>query len=299
MKKITALLGLILSTHLFAHTDMMALTSDLGISTDTNGKCEYSKEDLIDVYLSKRGVQSDKPLVLDKSTNLAPFWQCIFLKQNLNRDMSREDNMPSIHEVFADTLSLPDQEFEVSGRIRYMGTVPKKYRYGVKIENGLATLSVKIHFEGLNPKPITYRLKLAEDNWNKQIQKYSKNYKFRFIIAENKKDSHFSVTLTDNNSRGPYDKTWSTRWGDLDMVHEIGHMMGLDDEYSNLGMTIKRGPSVLLRSLTGINTDESNNKLFKSMKCDLTSIMCYQLNYQAEITQSHYYLVLSRIFQRN
>ena len=55
---------------------------------------------------------------------------------------------------------------------------------------------------------------------------------YEFIRAESRESANFVVNLVTDFYRGPYLVEWSTGWGATTVAHEVGHMMGLDDEYN-------------------------------------------------------------------
>lgn len=311
-KNIIALLFLAVSAPAFAHPqgghnqdDFAGVARALEIKIGNDDKCLFDRNELTEVFLASKyphRIVEGATFPLPLKSDITPYWDCVFLRQHLNRDMSRKDKMPSGDDVFASHLNLQDQEFDVEGRIRYMGTIPKKYKYNVKIENGIATLTVKIHFDKNSSEKshdiIKRRLQAAEGYWNTSLNRYSSNFKVKFLKVEDKKDSFFSVKLVDKFTRGPYDTAWSTDWDNETVTHEIGHMLGLDDEYNNVGYSIKMAPRELFSNVTGIITDRDQFKRNESLKCDITSLMCNPYAYRPTITKAHAYVVLSRVFER-
>ncbi|MCB0386731.1 MAG: hypothetical protein KDD43_15160, partial [Bdellovibrionales bacterium] len=92
---------------------------------------------------------------------------------------------------------------------------------------------------------------------------------FRFKVETVEDLSHFSVSLKDS-TRGPYNSSWSRAWRGRTIAHEIGHMMGLADEYKTISGEID---------------------------CLEDSLMC--TSYRGTLWVHHYYLVLRRIFSEH
>lgn len=157
----------------------------------------------------------------------------------------------------------------ITGSITYVGIFPKDYHYDVIPENGGFTLEVRIHFKKITPELkeiFKERLKLASQIWTNNQIDLGVPYQFRFLLEENKKTAHYSVALKDD-TRGPYDTEWSIHWRETTVAHEVGHMLGVGDEYG---------------TLTQHN------------KCLRESLMCS--SYTGAPLKLHYYHVLRRLF---
>lgn len=125
----------------------------------------------------------------------------------------------------------------VVGQITYVGLFRRTYRYDVISRvSGEKIFRVKVHFKNATPDDLQLakqKMKRAEEIWNASIWPRDFIYSFRFEVVENEKESHFSVWLKDK-TRGPYDTYWSRGWGPRTYAHEVGHMLGLGDEYETL-----------------------------------------------------------------
>lgn len=124
-----------------------------------------------------------------------------------------------------------------TGKITYVGVFQKAYKYDVvQARNGEFIFRVKVHLK--NPKAgdiVHFRAKTqeAQDIWNAARVPTNFSYRFEFAIVEKKEQAHFSVNVKDT-TRGPYDTNWGRSWSGRTIAHELGHMLGLGDEYKTL-----------------------------------------------------------------
>ncbi|MES2802623.1 MAG: hypothetical protein V4654_09045 [Bdellovibrionota bacterium] len=126
----------------------------------------------------------------------------------------------------------------IQGKIIYVAFVAKKYKYDVIYTPNSTdvTLSVKVNF--LNPtgqdlENFKKKFIEAEQIWNTNQIPLDFKYRFQFQVVTNPKEAHFSVILWDE-TRGPYDTNWGRNWKSTTIAHELGHMMGLGDEYETI-----------------------------------------------------------------
>jgi hypothetical protein len=156
----------------------------------------------------------------------------------------------------------------IRGKMTYVNVFPKKYAYDVEAgEDGL-TLRVKIHFRNPTPEDIsefTTKVHAAAGIWNTYRPALDFPYKFRFEVVDAAGGAPFSVAIV-NSTRGPYDTVWGRDWTTNTIAHEIGHMMGLGDEYQPVG---------------------------KAYGCYMPSLMCDAQ--EGAPMPHHYYFVLRRL----
>lgn len=156
----------------------------------------------------------------------------------------------------------------VKGTIRYV-IIRKRYEYDI-IQRGekAFTIAVRVHLK--NPKNddianFTRKIKQAESTWNWHKVRADFDYNFQFDIVTDRRQAHFSVNVLDE-TRGPYDTNWSRGWNSAVIAHEIGHMLGLGDEYETISGKIN---------------------------CLTASLMCS--SWSGRLMPHHYYFVLRRL----
>ncbi len=158
---------------------------------------------------------------------------------------------------------------KVEGKITYVGWFKKYYNYSVlRDSDGTYVIDIRVFLRGLkedDKQNFAHKLSLAEKIWNGQRPKMDFSYRFQFGIAEKEKVAHYSVKVQDE-TRGPYDTYWGRNWtGDV-IAHELGHMMGLGDEYYTLT---------------------------SKMECIENSLMC--ASWSGNLYPYHYYFILRRL----
>lgn len=187
------------------------------------------------------------------------------LPENLRKDFPNESfksfrvhlqdsyqNFPKPESILAKNLN-PVKT--ITGTMLYVGIVRKKYNYDVLMTpNKDLVMNVRIHLQNPNAADeinFSNRLKEAEGMWNTNRVATDFNYSFKFELVKNSSQAHFSVFLLDS-TRGPYDTFWSRDWTGKAIAHEIGHMLGLGDEYQTLtSVSDCLRPSLMCRSWTG------------------------------------------------
>lgn len=202
---------------------------------------------------------------------------CNKLVQHIYRDSNDCRVHPKDVERLPQYLRSYGKPLIVDGNISYLGFFPGNYRYSLRLgRNGTVEITAPIFFHSIDSKISTSGLRIfiaklahAELIWN-LYNTYKFPVKFRFPLEERRRYSAISATLTEHDHSGPYMTQWTTGWTGNIVAHELGHVMGLDDEYAN---------SLIF----------SGDK-FK--ECDLRSIMCNPPG--GAPLAHHYYVILRR-----
>lgn len=182
------------------------------------------------------------------------------------------EHFPSFSEIKNKNIEPFNEIKKVRGFLKYVKNFPMPYAYDVTNQGQIYTHEVKIYFIGATQQDkahFTQRLSEAEKIWNSQKIKTDFNYNFKFTLTENMRDAHYRVFVM-NSTRGPYNVSWARDWNDIVVAHELGHMMGIADEYETLtseqyclphslmcashsGLIMKHHYYFILRRLMGLN----------------------------------------------
>lgn len=158
---------------------------------------------------------------------------------------------------------------KVEGTITYVNIIKKRYTYDIlKADDGTYVINVRVHLKdpvGSDFKNFQEKVKAAQEIWNAKRIEADFNYIFKFDLVENESEAQYSVLVFDT-TRGPYDRNWGRDWTPNVLAHEIGHMMGLGDEY---------------QTLSG------------KFDCMKTSLMCTA--WSGSLMKHHYYFILRRL----
>jgi len=167
----------------------------------------------------------------------------------------------------------PKTSGKIVGKSIYRGFVPGKYSYTFQGRRDRLEIKVFVYFK--NHKRYTNSeleimrddLKRAEVFWEKNntFTDYKVDFVFELTLDPQKAD--VSPYLIKRKIRGPYFKYWSLKWAEAGseiVTHELGHVLGLGDEY-------------------------------EQPKCLRKSLMCSKSK-AARPQKHHYYTFLRRLF---
>jgi hypothetical protein len=142
----------------------------------------------------------------------------------------------------------------IEGGITYVSIVKKKYSYDVLQTPESLVFNVRIYLKNATAEDrveFSKKVQVAEDMWNENRIETDFNYRFKFDIVSDPSQARYSVFIL-NTTRGPYDVFWGRDWTGHTLAHEIGHMMGLGDEYETLsGKFDCFKPSLMCTAWTG------------------------------------------------
>lgn len=180
--------------------------------------------------------------------------------------LDSDQNFPPPENIMAANLKPISN---VTGLITYVNVIKKMYTYDIlQNANGGFILNIRVHLKdpvGQDVESFAARLQAAENLWNAGRVAADFDYRFKFEFVETEAAAHFSVAVLDS-TRGPYDRNWGRNWSATTIAHEMGHMLGLGDEYQTLSGQVD---------------------------CLRTSIMC--VSYSGAIQKHHYYFILRRL----
>lgn len=259
------------------------LLCSLYLVAATSWSQEQSRRELVQMALQRLSPDVKKT-ELSPQFEILRGWNNLFDQQNLEADYDKH-RIPW-RELFP---IIEDKVHHIKGSRLYYGLFKKDYRYDIyqNARSNSLVVNLKLHFEPSK----TYLKKIdgqafpevdelmrqvrsnvadAETLWSLQAPD---GVDFKFEVVTDKRESHYSLKLVTKRA-GLYD-SFIMAPADLDMlVHEIGHMLGLDDEYK-----------IVTSNLLPVNTIVKDMKFkhrhpesaaLQDYRCNLESIMCHR-----------------------
>ena len=174
--------------------------------------------------------------------------------------------------------STGNNQNNVVGSMRYLGAVPGKYGYDTYFDiTGTLVIESKIRFSNIDQfsestvENLKLRLQRAADVWTQANRFTDYPVRFSLLLETNSRKAHITAKLQDKYTRGPYFSKWSLSWGASTMAHEFGHILGLDDEYSNNpfgGSVAGCNTSSIMCSSYGSPKDYHYYVIFRRLLCN-------------------------------
>lgn len=275
------------------HTRLRRPARALDIPTSESGAgCRRSAGDIVSSLLAAPSSWSGVNLPLDARGDFA----CLSLRDSMSRD-SMAACAPSPEEVWR--RPLPARR-RVIGDLAYVGIDPREYTYDLVPAKGddiaRTMVEVRIHFRGelggdaSAVMAMQNKLTSAAALWSAHSP--GGRMTFRFLAVSSLDNPHFDIDLVPGEPRTPFDLTWGAEWSAHLIAHEVGHMMGLDDEYEQLRKTWGHaiGREAAWRADPAIRLEW--------LRCDLGSLMCDSKGEAAVPLPHHYYVIARRRFCR-
>jgi hypothetical protein len=185
----------------------------------------------------------------------------------------------------------------IAGEVFYVGLDPREYAYDVVSREGAFEVEVRVQLTGALASDagvvltVQRKMDLAAHLWTTHAPGHIARFRFVAVTGD-ETWPHFQVRLSEGDARTPYDVSWGTEWSAHLLAHEIGHMMGLDDEYGQLKKTVGHalGQEAVWKTQPAEKVDWFH--------CDPTSVMCDSKGEASVPLPYHYYVILRRRFCR-
>jgi hypothetical protein len=258
------------------------VASALGLASDDDS-CLYSASELTSIELQPNTSRN----------SLTRYWGCLALRDNIERD-SLAGCLPEPSVALAGRGG----RAHIEGTLAYMGFVALPYRYDLDTDDdGHARVRLRVHYYGKlaedpgNLRHMARKLDRAAELWTQNAPAADFDgppISFVFQVVAAPEQAHFSVELAPRCPRSPYLVAHGLDCSAHFLAHELGHMLGLDDEYNQ----IRKTAGHILGSEWWWARDARLRTA--TFRCDISSLMCSS-RFDASTPRSYdYYLILRR-----
>ena len=243
-----------------------------------------TKKELVDRTIERLFPDGENKKAFVRTDDLVEEWNRLFDEQIYKRD--RNKHRMDWKTLFPIKVA---KTYEISGKRVFYNVAVKKYNYRViqDPKSNSLIVNIKMHFypsktyskraaegkEGyLQEKELmeTVRKNVEEAQlvWNLQAPK---GVKFKFDMVDSAAKADYSLKLK-SIFGALYDKFIVAPAYASILSHEVGHMMGLDDEYSMITSNVL--PYHELKEMVTGEKHHNDYTAYKDMRCNLESIMC-------------------------
>ena len=205
---------------------------------------------------------------------------CRMLRRHLIRDSKNCHMDPTDVQVVSNYVEAQiNRPLDISGTVSYLGIAPGSYGYDVfKDDRGNLFLETSIYFNNLEDfsssqiASLERKFERAGQIWT-DYNRFSANpITFKLKLTRDRSAAKIKAKLKRKFTRGPYFSRWSLAWSSSTISHEMGHMMGLDDEYSNTpfggSMANCSRSSIMCNSHGGTPKDYQYYLILRRMLCN-------------------------------